>query len=101
MDFGTYETFLENLSSVMRGIDCLIQKAKGKKGKRFIWSPIAPDIVEEDALSHVGLGSVYTDIKDIPQVILRHIDEDNYIVELAYLVNEYDNKPSFYISFGY
>ena len=101
MDFEAYETFLENLFFVMRGIDCLVKMAEGKKGKRFIWSPVAPDIVGEGALNHVGWGFVYTDIKDIPQAILRHIDEDNYTVELAYLVNEGDKKPSFYLSVGY
>ena len=54
MDFDTYETFLENLFSVMRGIDCLIQMAGSKSGKRFVWSPVTPDIVKEGALSHVG-----------------------------------------------
>ena len=80
MDFETYETFLENLSSVMRGIDCLIKIAEGKSGKRFVWSPVAPDIVKEGVLTHVEWGFVYTDIKDIPQAILQHINEDNYVV---------------------
>lgn len=84
MDFDTYETFLENLSSVMRGIDYLIQKAGGKSGKRFVWSPITPDIVVEGALDYVGWGPVYTDIKDIPQVILKCLNNENLIVELAY-----------------
>lgn len=101
MDFKAYETFLENLSSVMRGINYLIQKAESKSGKRFVWSPVAPDIVEEGVLSYVGWGFVYTDIKAIPQAILQHIDEDNYLVELAYLANEDDKKPSFYLSVGY
>ena len=101
MDLDEYETFLENLASVMRGIDCLIQEAKEEKGERFIWSSVAPDIIKDGALNHVGWGSVYTDIKAIPQAILRHIDEDNYIVELAYLVKEDGKKPSFYLSIGY
>ena len=101
MDFEAYETFLENLSSVMRGIDCLIKMAEGKKGKRFVWSSVAPDIVKEGTLSHVKRGFAYTDIKAIPQAILRHIDEDNYIVELACSVDEDDKKPSFYLSVGY
>lgn len=101
MDFDTYETFLENLSSVMRGIDYLIQKAGGKSGKRFVWSPVAPDIFKEGVLSHVGWGFVYTDIKDIPQAILQHIDEDNYVVELAYSVDEDDKKPSFSLFIGH
>lgn len=101
MDFEAYETFLENLSSIMRGIDCLIQKAESKSGKRFVWSPVAPDIVKEGSLNHVGWGSVYTNIKAIPQAILHHIDEDNYIVELTYLVNEDGKKPSFSLFVGY
>ena len=101
MDFDTYETFLENLFSVMRGIDCLIQMAGSKSGKRFVWSPVAPDIVKEGVLSHVGWGFVYTDIKAIPQAILQHIDEDNYIVELACSVDEDDKKPSFSLFIGY
>lgn len=101
MDFDTYETFLENLSSIMRGINCLIQKAEGKKGKRFVWSPVAPDIVKEGVLSHVEWGFVYTDTETIPQAILQHINEDNYVVELAYSVDEDDKKPSFSLYVGY
>lgn len=101
MDFETYETFLENLSSVMRGIDCLIKIAEGKSGKRFVWSPVAPDIVKEGVLTHVEWGFVYTDIKDIPQAILQHINEDNYVVELACSVDEDDKKPSFSLFVGY
>ena len=101
MDFEAYETFLENLSSVMRGLDRLIQKAGSKSGKRFVWSPVAPDIVKEGVLSHVGWGFVYTDIKDIPQAILQHINEDNYVVELTCSVDEDDKKPSFSLFVGY
>ena len=101
MDFEAYETFLENLSSVMSGINCLIQKAKGEKRKRFVWSPVAPDIVKEGVLTHVEWGFVYTDIKDIPQAILQHINEDNYIVELAYSVDKDDKKPCFSLYVGY
>lgn len=101
MDFETYETFLVNLSSVMHGINCLIKMAEYKKGKRFIWSSVAPDIVKEGALNHVGWAFISTDIKAIPQAILQHIDEDNSIVELACPVNEDDKKPSFYLSVGY
>ena len=101
MDFEAYETFLENLSSIMRGIDCLIQKAEGKKGKRFVWSSVAPDIVKEGTLNHVEWGFAYADIKAIPQAILQHIDEDNYIVELACSVDEDDKKPSFCLFVGY
>ena len=84
MDFEAYETFLENLSSVMRGINCLIQKANNERGKHFVWSPIAPDIVVEGALDYVGWWPIYTDIKDIPQVILKCLNNKNLIVELAY-----------------
>lgn len=84
MDLYEYETFLENLSSVMSGINYLIQKANNEYGKRFVWSPIAPDIVVEGALDYVGWGPVYTDIKDIPQVILKCLNNENLIVELAY-----------------
>lgn len=101
MDFEAYETFLENLFSVMRGIDCLIQMAGSKSEKRFVWSPVAPDIVKEGVLSHVGWGFVYTDIKAIPQAILQHINEDNYIVELAYSVDKDDKKPCFSLYVGY
>ena len=101
MDFEAYETFLENLSSIMRGIDCLIRMAEGKSGKRFVWSPIAPDVVGEGVLSHVEWGFVYTDTKAIPQAILRHIDEDNYVVELACSIDEDDKKPSFSLYVGY
>ena len=101
MDFEAYETFLENLSSIICGIDRLIQKAESKSGKRFIWSPAAPGIVEEGVLNHVRWGFVYTDIKAIPQAILQHIDEDNYIVELACSVDEDDKKPSFCLFVGY
>ena len=83
MDFKEYETFLENLSSVMRGIDCLIQKVDSKSGKRFVWSPITPDVVGEGVLSHVGWGLVYTDTKAIPQAILRHLNYENFVVELV------------------
>lgn len=101
MDFEAYETFLENLSSVMSGIDHLIRMAENKSGKRFVWSPVAPNIVKEGVLSHVGWGFVYTDIKDIPQAILQHINEDNYAVELACSVDEDDKKPSFCLFIGF
>ena len=101
MDFEAYETFLENLYSVRRGINRLIQKAESKSGKRFVWSPIAPDVVAEGTLDHVGWGFVYTDIKEVPQAILQHINEDNYVVELACSVDEDDKKPSFCLFIGF
>ena len=83
MDFEAYETFLENLSSVMRGINYLIQKAKGKRGKRFVWSPVAPDIVAEGPLDYVGWGFTETEAEAIPQVILEYLNSENFIVELV------------------
>ena len=94
MDFDTYETFLENLSSVMSGINRLIQKAKDESGKCFVWSPVAPDIVEEGALDFVGYGPVYN-VKAIPQVILEHLNYENFIVELVYYMDTPDG--SYYI----
>ena len=99
MDFDTYETFLENLTSVMSGINCLIQKAKGKRGKRFVWSPIAPDIAEEGALNYVGWGLACTDIEAIPQVILDHLNYENLTVELVHM-NTY-NGSYYLLSFGH
>lgn len=83
MDFEAYETFLENLSSIMRGINCLIQKVKGERGKRFVWSPVSPDIIREGALNRVRWESVYTDTKDIPQAILEYLNYENFVVELV------------------
>lgn len=99
MDFEAYETFLENLSSVMHGIDYLIQKAKGKKGKRFIWSPIAPDVVAEGTLNCVERGLIYTDSEDISQVILEHLNYENFIIELVY--TNIDNGSYYLLSIGY
>ena len=99
MDFEAYETFLENLSSIMRGIDCLIQKAESKSGKRFVWSPVATDIVEEGALDYIGREFVYTDIKDIPQAILECLNDEDFIVELVYM-NTY-NGSHYLLSIGY
>ena len=83
MDFEAYENFLENLSSVMRGINRLIRMAKGKSGKRFVWSPVAPDIVAEGTLDYVGWGLVCTDAKAIPQTILEYLNSENFMVELV------------------
>lgn len=83
MDFEAYETFLENLSSVMRGIDHLIQKAGSKSGKRFVWSPVAPDIIEEGTLDYVEWGFTETEDEAIPQVILEYLNSENFIVELV------------------
>ena len=99
MDFEAYETFLENLYSVRRDINRLIQKAESKSGKRFVWSPIAPDVVVEDTLNCVEWGFVYTDIKVIPQVILEHLNYKNFIVELVY--TNIDNGSYYLLSIGY
>lgn len=83
MDFTSYETFLENLSSITRGIDRLIQKAGSKSGKRFVWSPVAPDIIEEGTLDYVEWGFTETEAEAIPQVILEYLNSENFIVELV------------------
>lgn len=83
MGFTAYETFLENLNSIRHGVSYLIQKANDNPGKRFVWSPVAPDIVEEGSLSCVGWGSGYANTKPILPAILKRLDDDNYIVELV------------------
>ena len=99
MDFEAYETFLENLSSVRRGINRLTQKAESKSGKRFVWSPIAPDVVAEGTLNCVGRGLIYTDSEDISQVILEHLNYENFIIELVY--TNIDNGSYYLLSIGY
>ena len=99
MDFEEYETFRENLSPIMRGINRLIQKAEGKNGKRLVWSPVVTDIVMEGTLNHVEQGFVYTDIKDIPPAILEHLDYENYVVELVYINTH--NGSHYLLSIGY
>ena len=99
MDFEAYETFLENLSSVRRGINRLIQKAESKSGKRFVWSPIAPDVVAEGTLNCVERGLIYTDSEDISQVILEHLNYENFIIELVY--TNIDNGSYYLLSIGY
>ena len=83
MDFEAYETFLENLSSITRGINNLIRKAGGKSGKRFVWSPVAPDVVAEGTLDYVEWGFTETEDEAIPQVILEYLNSENFIVELV------------------
>lgn len=99
MDFEAYETFLENLSSVRRGINRLIQKAESRSGKRFVWSPIAPDVVAEGTLNCVERGLIYTDSEDISQVILEHLNYENFIIELVY--TNIDNGSYYLLSIGY
>ena len=99
MDFEAYETFLENLSSVMRGLDRLIQKAGSKSGKRFVWSPVAPDIIEEGILDYVGWGFTETETEAIPQVILEYLNSENFIVELVCMNT--DSGSYYLISIGH
>ena len=99
MDFEAYETFLENLSTVMRGIDCLIKKAESKSGKRFVWSPAAPDIVEEGTLNHVGWGFTETEAKAIPQGILEYLNSEDFVVELVCMNT--DSGSYYILSIGY
>lgn len=98
MDFKEYETFLENLTSVMRGIDCLIQKARSKSGKRFVWSPIAPDVVTEGTLDYVEWGFTETKAEAIPQVILEYLNSENFIVELVCMT---DSGSYYILSIGH
>ena len=83
MDFEAYETFLENLSSITRGINNLIRKAGGKSGKRFVWSPVAPDVVAEGTLDYIEWGFTETEDEVIPQVILEYLNSENFVVELV------------------
>lgn len=99
MDFEEYETFLENLSSVMRGINYLIQKAESKRGKRFVWSPVAPDIIVEGTLDYVGWGFTETEAEAIPQVILEYLNSENFIVELV-CINT-DSESYYLLSIGH
>ena len=99
MDFEAYETFLENLSSVRRGIDRLIQKAESKSGKRFVWSSVAPDVVAEGTLDHVGWGFTETEAEAIPQVILEYLNSKNFIVELVCMNT--DSGSYYILSIGY
>ena len=99
MDLNEYETFLENLYFVRRGINCLIQKAKGENGKRFVWSPLAPDTVKKNALNYVERGFIYTDSEDIPQVILKHLNYENFLVELVY--TNTDSGSYYLLSIGH
>ena len=103
MDFTTYETFLENLNSSVRGINNLIYEAVSHKNLPLVWSPLQPDFIAVGKLKSVkvGIGGVHRNA--ILPFILQYIDEYNYVVELTYLVdNEHkDTKPRFYLSIGY
>lgn len=99
MDFTAYETFLENLNSITCGVSYLIQKVNDNPGKHFVWSPVAPDIVEEGSLSCVRWRIGYTNTEPILPAILEHLDCDNYIVELVCMNS--DGKSVYLLSIGY
>lgn len=99
MGFTAYETFLENLNSITSGINCLIQKAKGEPGRRFVWSPVAPDIVGEGVLRYVGWGTSYTNTEPILPTVLKRLDCDNYLIELVCMNS--DGKNVYLLSIGY
>lgn len=101
MDFKEYETFLENLSSVMSGLDYLINEAVSHEGHSLVWSPIQPNVVSVGELESIRANIENIDRDFILPFVLRHIDEDNYVVELTYAVDEYYKEPSFYLSVGY
>ena len=100
MDFKEYETFLENLSSIMRGIDSLIQEAEENTGMPLLWSPLSPDIIKRGGLTHTEWGIGYTNSSPLQQAILEHLDDDNYIVELTYKIDSFGNDVySLYIGY--
>lgn len=100
MDFTAYETFLENLNSITRGITNLIQEAEGNTGMPLLWSPLSPDIIKKGCLAHINWGIVYTNSSPIQQAILKHLDDDNYAVELTYRVDSFgDDVYSLYIGY--
>ena len=100
MDFKEYETFLENLSSVMRGINSLIQEAEENTGMPLLWSPLSPDIIKRGGLTHTEWGIGYTNSSPLQQAILEHLDDDNYIVELTYKIDSFGNDVySLYIGY--
>ena len=101
MDFTTYETFLENLNSVMRGINNLIQEAESHVGLPLVWSPIRPDFVAVGKLESSKAELEYTSRDSILPFILKFIDEDNFVVELTCVVDEYDKTPYFFFSIGH
>lgn len=98
MDFTAYETFLENLNSITRGVAKLIQKAEQNAGKPMLWSPLSPDIIKKGVLTHTEWGIVYTNSSPIQQTILERLDDDNYVVELTYRIDSFgDDVYSLYI----
>ena len=101
MDFEAYETFLENLSSIMRGIDNLICEAMSHKNLPLVWSPLQPDFVAVGKLESIKIELGNARHNSILPFVLQYLDEDNYVVELTYLIDKHDKKPSFYLSIGH
>lgn len=100
MDFTAYETFLENLTSSVRGINNLIQEAEENTGMPLLWSPLSPDIIKRGGLTHTKWGISYTNSSPIQQAILEHLDDDNYVVELTYHIDSFGNDVySLYIGY--
>ena len=98
MDMITYESFLENLSVIVRGIANLIQEAEQNAGKPLLWSPLEPDIVNGGNLTYKECGFGYTNSSPIQQAILGLLDDDNYVVELTYRIDSFgDDVYSLYI----
>lgn len=101
MDFDTYETFLENLSSVMCGINSLMSKAVSHQGHSFVWSPLQPDFIAVGKLEFIKAKIGSASRNSLLPFVLQYLDEENYVVELIYFADKYDRKPSFYLSVGY
>lgn len=100
MDFTAYETFLENLNSITRGTNNLIQEAEQNTGMPLLWSPLSPDIIKRGALTHIEWGLGYTNSSPIQQAILKHLDDNNYVVELTYRIDSFgDDVYSLYIGY--
>jgi len=100
MDMVTYESFLENLSVIVRGIANLIQEAEENTGMPLLWSPLEPDIIKRGGLTHTEWGIGYTNSSPLQQAILEHLDDDNYVVELTYKIDSFGNDVySLYIGY--
>lgn len=91
MDFTAYETFLENLNSITRGINNLVQEAEENTGMPLLWSPLEPDIVNGGNLTYKECGFGYTNSSPIQQAILGLLDNNNYVVELTYNIDSSGN----------
>lgn len=100
MDFTAYETFLENLTVITRGIANLIQEAEENTGIPLLWSPLSPDIIKRGGLTHIEWGIRYTNSSPIQQAILERLDNDNCVVELTYNIDSFGNDVySLYIGY--